>query len=769
MTRPTLAWDGSHVKDIVTGETVEVHDVVDGWTVLAGFARADGKKIVVIEDLRSRVGDIVYLCDQSELLVLSKTLEPTAEPASGLYNGHTRDEVLGEVDVLRSELLASGHEPTFEEVAATFPPIRRARKDDGAITGNNPHTFVGFPHTIDNFPIYYGKEYGARLNPLALSAELTASVEGEYVEQGIIGGWLPTVRTHYPVNDAVVWDSVVFAGVHPRNMFQQPTFHRYLRIVNGRVDQARYFDSYLPYPQAANSTAEEFYKELFDLHSFWEKHLPVPMAVSTPLTWLQDFIRHAFALEAITRVGDHPRYGTVTQNYGGGEHDGFQDIFNTSVNSAVEWGMFDRARRYIDNYLTEFVNDNGSIDYRGPETGQYGRMLTTLAQYSEYSGDYEVLERYDVKIRAILQILTERLEAARALPPTDPTHGMIRGRQEADSSFVTADLALSDYDQPYWNNSAEAWRGFRDLSRAWARLATLKSDDRLAGDARELAASATVLREHLNVSVERSILTDRDMPYLPTYAGGTKYHLDSEYRSTPESFDDNRVWTEFMGSGLIPRETLDIIVAYQTAHRGSTLGIIGNRKHVVVFLAHQEGYGFLQHDMIEEFLLLYFSLIAHTFTRGTWSAFECVDMNRERAEHTPYAAAAELVIAPMTKWMLVFESPDDDSVWLGRATPREWLEDGREIFVTDAPTRYGTYSYSISSQLDQGLVVATVEHLRNGASEATSTYLRLRTPGRRPIVSVDIDGSPWTDFDTSSERILLPTGSGIRTITIRYN
>lgn len=762
-----LRADGSIIEH-VSGRTVSIHERLGPWTIMAGLLLRDGRATIVVEDLTRPNGDIVFLGTDGPLLILPKSLVPTEEPV-GAYNGHSRDEVLGEVDVLRLELLADGREPTYEEVAAAIPPIRRARKDDGALTGNNPHTFVGTPQTIDSYPVYYGKEYGARLNPLALSAELAASIEGECVLQGIVGGWLPTVRTLYPVDASVAWDSFLFAGVHPRNMFQQPTFHRYLRLIGGDVNEVHYFDSYLPYPQPVNSDATEFYRELFDLHEFWEQHLALPMVVETPLEWLQHFVRHAFALEAITRVGNHPRYGTVTQNYGGGEHDGFQDIFNTSVNSAVEWGMFERARGYIDNYLTEFVRDDGSIDYRGPETGQYGRMLTNLAQYAEYSGDYEIFERYDRRIRAILAILQGPLETARALPESDFAHGMIRGRQEADSSFVTADLALNDYEQPYWNNSAEAWRGMRDLSRVWTHLANQLSDDALASEALVLAESAEKLARDIAVAAERSVLTDRDMPYLPTYAGGKKYHLDSPYRSTPESFDDNRVWTEFMGSGMIPRSALDIIVAYQTAHFGSTLGIIGNRKHVVVFLAQQEGYGFLHHDLVEDFLLVYFALIAHAYTRGTWSSFECVDMNRERAEHTPYAAAAQLSIAPLTKWMLVFEQPDDGSVWLAKGTPRDWLDNGRTFAASDVPTRYGSVSYSVASRLKDDFVEAEVIIQSNGVREATSIYLRLRTPERRRMATVTINGAEWTDFDATSERVTLPPGGGTFSITVTYS
>ncbi len=35
------------------------------------------------------------------------------------------------------------------------------------------------------------------------------------------------------------------------------------------------------------------------------------------------------------------------------------------------------------------MRDDGSILYRGPETGQYGRMLTVAALHARYSDDYK--------------------------------------------------------------------------------------------------------------------------------------------------------------------------------------------------------------------------------------------------------------------------------------------------------------------------------------------------------------------------------------------
>ena len=92
----------------------------------------------------------------------------------------------------------------------------------------------------------------------------------------------------------------------------------------------------------------------------------------------------------------------------------------------------------------------------------------------------------------------------------------------------------------------------------------------------------------------------------------------------------------------------------------------------------------IQHDLVREFLLLYYAHAFHMHTRGTWTAFECVDMDRDGAEHLPYCAPAQLTIPILTKWMLVFEDSLAFEVWLAKAVPRRWLADGCRVRVTES-------------------------------------------------------------------------------------
>src|ERR1035438_8208965 len=117
------------------------------------------------------------------------------------------------------------------------------------------------------------------------------------------------------------------------------------------------------------------------------------MEIDVPDRHLADLARHSLVREMMTRIGAFPKYGVFDRGYGGSEHDGFPDTFNADTAAMLAWGLSDLAREYIDNYFTYFVRDDGSILYRGPETGQYGRMLTVVAQYANYTGDTRSEER----------------------------------------------------------------------------------------------------------------------------------------------------------------------------------------------------------------------------------------------------------------------------------------------------------------------------------------------------------------------------------------
>ncbi len=174
------------------------------------------------------------------------------------------------------------------------------------------------------------------------------------------------------------------------------------------------------------------------------------------------------------------------------------------------------------------------------------------------------------------------------------------------------------------------------------------------------------------------------------------------------------------------------------------------------FLSYGHGYGLLQHGFTREYLLLLYSLAAHHYTRGTWTAPETrlLDPKRYAAQ---YCSLAQMTVPLLTRWMLVFEEPNSNVVWLAKGTPRSWLEDGKTIAVSDAPTRWGSLSFSLRSRLQGGTIEAKV--VLPSARPSAQVKLRLRVPAGRRIRSVTAGGKPWAQFDAENETVTLPPAS----------
>ncbi len=114
--------------------------------------------------------------------------------------------------------------------------------------------------------------------------------------------------------------------------------------------------------------------------------------------------------------------------------------------------------------------------------------------------------------------------------------------------------------------------------------------------------------------------------------------------------------------------------------------------------------------------------------------------------------------------LLVME--DGQSLWLAKATPRAWLEQGKKISVKNAPTHFGTVAYEIISDADNGKITATVEMPTR--KNPASVVLRLRHPKSAPMMSVTVNGKPWTEFNRDKETITLNGLTGQMTVTAKY-
>ena len=114
--------------------------------------------------------------------------------------------------------------------------------------------------------------------------------------------------------------------------------------------------------------------------------------------------------------------------------------------------------------------------------------------------------------------------------------------------------------------------------------------------------------------------------------------------------------------------------------------------------------------------------------------------------------------------LLVME--EGRSLWIARATPRAWLEQGKRIAVENAPTYFGTLAYEIVSDVDNGKITATIEIPNRNPAKVV--IVRFRHPQSKPIRSVTVNGRPWKEFNPGKEVIELKGLTGKAVVVAGY-
>jgi hypothetical protein len=273
--------------------------------------------------------------------------------------------------------------------------------------------------------------------------------------------------------------------------------------------------------------------------------------------------------------------------------------------------------------------------------------------------------------------------------------------------------------RPYFGNSTEAARGFRDLGRVWGRLG-------FADRAKQLTAEADALEADIERAVSRSILPG-DPPCLPSIAGVSQPpHIAVKADKLDPQFRGYRSFMEMLFAGNLTAGQVRTVVDYRASHRDTIVGLptaYGYNTHEPAgFLTYGHAYGLLQHGFVPEFLLTLYSLMAHQYTRGTWTAPETRSLN-PGANAAPYCSPAQLTVPMLLRWMLVFEDPRSETLSLLKGAPRHWFAPGRTIAVAAAPTRWGKVGFRVHVEDDWSLSIAL--DLPSGFPAAVQIALRL--------------------------------------------
>ena len=343
-------------------------------------------------------------------------------------------------------------------------------------------------------------------------------------------------------------------------------------------------------------------------------------------------------------------------------------------------------------------------------------------------------------------------------------------------------------EQPYISISSEMVRGFRELGAAFTSIGATQNRSDYMLEGKQLSREADALQADFIVSLRRSTLApnaswggtvchphiagwpsckwDVGLPPITSSSSDLRSQMGTQIRPNQKTFAmEARTYSEALYSGVIPADIVKDIVVFVSRYIGvlghispngpgtANGGETGIAAGFCTFIDAGWGYGLLQTDLIDRFLLYYFAISAHAMSRGTFTAPECTQLDRSIAHTDSYCAPSQAVLPILTKWLLVFDDYATETLWLGKAVPRVWLSPGERVSIQRAPTRYGRISVVMDAK--PSYIDVNVTLPASFTWPSNGIQIRTRLPRGMQIASVTVGGRDWKHFDAANETVII--------------
>ena len=351
-------------------------------------------------------------------------------------------------------------------------------------------------------------------------------------------------------------------------------------------------------------------------------------------------------------------------------------------------------------------------------------MMYAVAQHGLLSGDRATI---DALLPATLRAGDWCLaEIARAQQAAGPTQGLI-GAPLNDLSHEPKAWAF---------NQAYFYAGCERLARLLRRLQHPR--------AAEFQQAADQMRQ----AVERGFgqaamraplvpLRDRTwIPYVPADASTPRRLLEVWY---PTDVDSGPLHLSRLAA-LDPRGPLTTYLLHD--HEDNLFLNGWGMANEPVYNQHATAY--LLRDDVKPAIRAFYSMLACAFSH---SVLEPVEHRWGWGQYfgPPSTDGAWF---DLYRHMLIQEQ-DDDTLLLLPATPRKWLEDGKQIEIRRAPTYFGPLSMTVESRAASGTIRANLDMPQR--CRPKELLVRLRHPAGKRLAAVKVNGGDWPHFDPEKE------------------
>lgn len=550
------------------------------------------------------------------------------------------------------------------------------------------------------------------------------------------------------------------------------TIDRPLRLRGGEA-KSLYAIAAFPHPLKEGTFKRlvpgyNFYRALFEVKSEWDRVLAKGMQVETPEPRVNQACKATLISGFMTVTGSDVKYaaaGVYAKESSQTDLNGLPIAIINAAECFSEWGFRKETQRYLTHFLKHYIKPDGTASYTGGTGGyDYGLLLYAICRcYRLGNHDADWVRRNVVPIRNICRfIIRKRNEGLKSHPAGSPLHGLI--------SMISCD-DLRGLGHKFYNYATDAccWLGLREVGAMLVEIGRTESAKPLVAEGKKLIRLGEAYRKDILTSLRTSISHASKPAFVPIYPNKPAPFPRLTLPEPPAdlaSFANFGFYPFLLYSGMVDADTASAILAYREQRGGEVLGTSrfgsgpphGERLDdwPIALL----GWALVNADRIDKFLLTYYSDMAHLRMPDIFTAYEQVGI-KDRGGHSGrgitcgHNICSTLATPRMTKYMLVFEERDQALLWLNRAAPEAWLEDGRRTLVKSAPTRWGNIEYEIESHIRRRYVSARIDFAGRACDEL-AIHLQLRHPEHRMMRGVTVNDRPWEHWDRDKAIIRLP-------------
>ena len=283
------------------------------------------------------------------------------------------------------------------------------------------------------------------------------------------------------------------------------------------------------------------------------------------------------------------------------------------------------------------------------------------------------------------------------------------------------------------------------------------------------------------------MIHDSKPPFVPIVVGTPKPYANMHLNSLV-SYANFRMYNHLLDAGILDDETTRWVLDYRRAKGGEILGMIRWGDMVDNFLCEDVIWEKLRQERIREVLLNLYAYLTYDFVPGVWTGYEefCLDPmkgqtppGRSNLNHAWWPRWKDCVthgyeqtrvaanIPMLVRFLLLQAERDQPRVWIGRAIPRHWLEEGMKTVMSRAPTRYGPFDIAYESAITStGTITAWITPPGRAGLDLR---VRVRAPLGYTLNRVDVNGNAHTDVNRETATVRIsPSPPGTPLTVISY-